>query len=292
MGILRADQEELAPERLEDSLGDYLLETESEGEERATDLASVHSLPITPRRRKERGGKGKWRLGAGEASGGSKSGCGQRKLRRAEAARALAALAEDVCEDLSDLLPDSASSFAQLFQDPEAMETWRAFVAASEEEQSRILAGESEKEAGNRLGGGTNLPHCSYAAFSAEAAFGRMDGRLRQLLTRSQVPKGKLEWREEELRDFFTDEKDGVWLGEVESSYDRLLTHAVAQWLGLRSHSLPLALSEQRQTEVENPRPYFIPPSELLVPFLERRRRRRGNSSSSSSSHPNPHPKQ
>lgn len=57
-----------------------------------------------------------------------------------------------VCEDLSDLLPDSVSSFAQLFAEPKAMETWTAFVQASEEEQERILAGPQPKEE-NKLGG-------------------------------------------------------------------------------------------------------------------------------------------
>lgn len=80
-----------------------------------------------------------------------------------------------------------------------------------------------------------------------------MDGRLRQLLGRSQLPKGKIDWAEAELTAFFNADPDGVWLACLESSYDRLLTHAVAQWLGLKSESLPLdagGKTAKRSTQV------------------------------------------
>lgn len=127
----------------------------------------------------------------------------------------------------------------------------------------------------------STAPRSSSPALSPAWDCGDVEGKL----------QGKLDWLEDSLVDFFSGDPSGVWLARLDSSYDRLLAHAVSQWLGLSSLSpLPpspsllstsrpggtpgveLEVGGSRQTQVENPRAFFVPPSEALTHFLRRRR--------------------
>ncbi|TNN27399.1 R3H domain-containing protein 4 [Liparis tanakae] len=74
-------------------------------------------------------------------------------------------------------------------------------------------------------------------AFSAQGGFQRIDRRLRATLRRKQVPMGTLELLEGNLRSFFIAQPHSVYTTNLSSSFERLLLHAVCQYLDLVSGS-------------------------------------------------------
>jgi hypothetical protein len=54
-----------------------------------------------------------------------------------------------------------------------------------------------------------------------------------------------------------------VFVSQLPQAFQRLLLHTVAQYLALKSKSCTTPLGT-RETVVENPRPYFVPPRTSL----------------------------
>ncbi|KAK7490383.1 hypothetical protein BaRGS_00018362 [Batillaria attramentaria] len=183
----------------------------------------------------------------------------------------------------------NSSAFAELFCEREKMQAWNDFIKCSEEEQEQILAmggrrhlasiqEESDESEGDENG---NLDdswekvtapevdkRSEHPSYSAEECFQRIDKHLRSMLTRRHVPVGVLARLEEEVVNFFVDCPGSVYVSHLASSFERMLLHALCQFLRLQCRSYDE--DGQRRTQVENKLPAFHPPSESLSQYLDR----------------------
>ncbi|KAL8611215.1 hypothetical protein ACOMHN_013646 [Nucella lapillus] len=107
-----------------------------------------------------------------------------------------------------------------------------------------------------------------HPSFSAEECFQRVDKNLRSILTRRHLPLGLVSQLEREVVGFFTDCPGSVYVSHLASSFERLLLHAVCQYLGLCCQSFEEG--GERRTHVENKNPSFVLPARSLAQFLER----------------------
>lgn len=97
-----------------------------------------------------------------------------------------------------------------------------------------------------------------HPGYSAAAAFERIDSNIRAYLHQRHVPlvrentfialsepsfQGYLAMLEEHLVEFFRESPDSVYLTTLSSSFERMLLHALCQYLGLHSRSRPIARS-------------------------------------------------
>ncbi|PWA21188.1 hypothetical protein CCH79_00009351, partial [Gambusia affinis] len=135
---------------------------------------------------------------------------------------------------------------------------------------------------GNYIEPWNDFMNCSvYPAFSAQECFHRIDRRLRATLKRKQIPlvgvassshfllsDGTLEVIEENLLSFFSAEPHSVYTTILSSSFERLLLHAICQYMDLVSASIDY--NGSRQTEVMNKQDEFLPPGLLLSAYLEK----------------------
>lgn len=78
---------------------------------------------------------------------------------------------------------------------------------------------------------------------------------------------GTLEVLEEHLLSFFNAQPHSVYTTNLASSFERLLLHAVCQYMDLVSASTDY--NGSRQTEVVNKQEEFLPPGLLLSAYLE-----------------------
>ncbi|XP_044056481.1 R3H domain-containing protein 4 [Siniperca chuatsi] len=192
---------------------------------------------------------------------------GKKSLRRQENTRFLANLLErDECskDDLEVCSnPAIPSIFTEACTNGNYIEPWNDFMNCSGEEQERLLSlleqeGSKKKNKDQRT---VNL------AFTAQDCFQRIDRRLRATLKRKQIPMGTLEVLEENLLSFFIAQPHSVYTTSLASSFERLLLHAVCQYMDLVSASTDNKGS--RQTEVVNKQEEFLPPRLLLSAHLE-----------------------
>ena len=96
-----------------------------------------------------------------------------------------------------------------------------------------------------------------------------------------------MSWFEDEIIPYFTEDPDSVYIRDLNNGFDRMLLHAVCQYLNLISKSkrsifvLFLATNTffsmigftrdgERYTQVENRRRKFVPPNILLSEYLKR----------------------
>ncbi|XP_012735464.2 R3H domain-containing protein 4 [Fundulus heteroclitus] len=197
---------------------------------------------------------------------------GKKSLRRQENTRFLANLLEkDECskDDLEVCSnPAIPSIFTEACTNGNYIEPWNDFMNCSGEEQERLLSlleqeGARRKNANQLLKDHSNV--CT--AFSAQECFHRIDRRLRATLRRKQIPMGTLEVIEENLLSFFSADPHSVYTTILSSSFERLLLHAICQYMDLVSASIDSDGS--RQTEVVNKQEEFLPPGLLLSAYLE-----------------------
>ncbi|CAN9500930.1 unnamed protein product [Ophioblennius macclurei] len=197
---------------------------------------------------------------------------GKKSLRRQENTRFLANLLEkDECskDDLEVCSnPAIPSIFTEACTNGNYIEPWNDFMNCSGEEQERLLSllereGAKKKNA-NRL---VKDERDVNPAFSAQECFQRIDRRLRMTLRRKQIPIGTVEVLEENLLSFFNDQPRSVYTMNLTSSFERLLLHAVCQYMDLFSASTDY--NGSRQTEVVNKQEEFLPPRLLLSAYLE-----------------------
>uniref|UniRef100_A0A669EAK1 R3H domain containing 4 n=1 Tax=Oreochromis niloticus TaxID=8128 RepID=A0A669EAK1_ORENI len=127
-----------------------------------------------------------------------------------------------------------------------------------------ISSGEAKKKNTNQL---LKDQRNVNPAFTAQDCFQRIDRRLRATLRRKQIPMGTLEVLEENLLSFFNAQPHSVYTTNLSSSFERLLLHAICQYMDLVSASSDY--NGLRQTEVVNKQEEFLPPGLLLTAYLE-----------------------
>ncbi|RUS73296.1 hypothetical protein EGW08_018945 [Elysia chlorotica] len=225
---------------------------------------------------------------------------GVRRARRVDNLKYLLNLEEKdeelaLTDPMSSLEP-SSSLFETLLNNPDKMEMWNRFVESSEEEQRRVLnyrglhdikedeeevgveeeIGENETVVEHKEGGAGNSEdvwvmildkRSDNPAYTPQKCYERVDRNLRALLKRRQLPMGMLANLEREIVTFFHEFPKSVFLSDISSSYERMLLHALCQYLNLRSQSYDDDGS--RKTQVENLYPGFRPPSLLLTEYLQ-----------------------
>lgn len=212
---------------------------------------------------------------------------GSRQARRTDNIKHLLSLVDREEEGESSQMPtynSNVSAFATLLQEREKMQVWNHFISCSEEEQEYMLhrplasiREEVENEEASSLDDSWEEvkpePNISgdrradHPSFSAQECFGRIDRHLRSILTRRHLPVGILAQLEEDVVSFFKDCPDSVFVLDHTSGYERLLLHAVCQFLGLHCHSYDD--NGSRRTQVENRYLSFCPPAQSLSQFLE-----------------------
>ncbi|XP_041861163.1 R3H domain-containing protein 4 [Melanotaenia boesemani] len=197
---------------------------------------------------------------------------GKKSLRRQENTRFLANLLEkDECskDDLEVCSnPAIPSIFTEACTNRNYIEPWNDFMNCSGEEQERLLFLLEQEEAKRK---NTNQllkdQRNVCPAFTPQDCFQRIDRRLRATLRRKQIPMGTLEVLEKSLLSFFRTEPHSVYTTNLSSSFERLLLHAICQYMDLVSTSTNYKGS--RQTEVMNKQEEFLPPRLLLSAYLE-----------------------
>ncbi|XP_039666095.1 R3H domain-containing protein 4 isoform X2 [Perca fluviatilis] len=160
---------------------------------------------------------------------------GKKSLRRQENTRFLANLLErDECskDDLEVCSnPAIPSIFTEACTNGNYIEPWNDFMNCSGEEQERLLSLLEQEEAKKKNKDDRNVN----PAFIAQDCFQRIDRRLRATLKRKQIPMGILEVLEENLVNFFNTQPHSVYTTNLGSSFERLLLHAVCQYMDLVS---------------------------------------------------------
>ena len=215
---------------------------------------------------------------------------GAKQARRCENLKYLLNLIEkdDGSDVETDLFEPSVSHFAELFMEQEKMKIWNDFINSSEDEQNQILRkgerkisrkkkdeendnkimeelDDSWEEISNKFD-----KRSSHPAFTAQECFQKIDKNIKSYLKRRHVPMGVLESLERDLVSFFTDWPSSVYLSDQKNSFERMMLHALCQYLDLMSSSYDD--SGNRRTQVENKHEDFIPPSTLLTQYLIQQR--------------------
>ncbi|XP_051930369.1 R3H domain-containing protein 4 [Hippocampus zosterae] len=200
---------------------------------------------------------------------------GKKSLRRQENTRYLANLLERDDECPKDELevcssPAIPSIFTEAWTNDDYIEPWSDFMNCSGEEQERLLSLLEQGMAKKKLASCLLKDQMNVnPAFTAQECFQRIDRRLRATLRRKQIPVGKLEVLEENLLSFFLTQPHSVYTTNLSTSFERLLLHAVCQYMDLVSSSSDL--NGSRQTEVVNKQEDFLPPTLLLSAYLDQR---------------------
>ncbi|KAL4658809.1 R3H domain-containing protein 4 [Arapaima gigas] len=196
---------------------------------------------------------------------------GKKSLQRQENTRYLANLLErdecsrdegDVCRD-----PASPSIFTEACTNSCYVQSWNDFMNRSGEEQDQMLALLEEKTRRSYTEKQSKDQREVNPAYNAQECFLRIDRRLRATLRRKQLPRGILEVLEEDLLQFFVAHPHSVYITTLGSSFERLLLHAICQYMDLVSASTDC--NGARQTEVVNKQEEFSPPKPLLSVYLE-----------------------
>ncbi|XP_030288555.1 R3H domain-containing protein 4 isoform X2 [Sparus aurata] len=197
---------------------------------------------------------------------------GKKSLRRQENTRFLANLLEreecskddlEVCSN-----PAIPSIFTEACTNGNYVEPWNDFMNCSGEEQERLLSLLEQEVAKKKTA--SRLPKDERnvnVAFTAQECYQRIDRRLRATLRRKQIPMGTLEVLEENILSFFNTKPHSVYTTNLASSFERLLLHAVCQYMDLVSAST--YHNGSRQTEVVNKQEEFLPPRLLLSAYVE-----------------------
>ncbi|KAL7867224.1 hypothetical protein AOLI_G00150380 [Acnodon oligacanthus] len=195
---------------------------------------------------------------------------GKKSLRRQENTRYLSNLLErDECskDEAEACETASPSVFTEVCTNGNYVEYWSDFMNRSGEEQEKLLA-LLEKEARRR--NSSKAPKDQRElnpAYTAQDCFRRIDRRLRTTLTRKSIPLGILEILETDVLTFFEATPHSIYITILRSSYERLLLHAICQYMDLVSASSNC--NGARQTKVINKREEFLPPCLLLSAYLE-----------------------
>ncbi|XP_056591568.1 R3H domain-containing protein 4 isoform X1 [Triplophysa dalaica] len=196
---------------------------------------------------------------------------GRKSLRRLENTRFLDNLLDqDECslEDGEGCETASPTIFTEACTNGNYVEYWSDFMNRSGEEQERLLALLEEEAQRTHSPKSHKDQREVNPAFSAQECFQRIDRRLRTTLRRRHIPMGVLESLESDLLAFFMAHPHSIYITKLGSSYERLLLHAVCQYMDLTSASS--GFNGARQTKVLNKQEAFLPPEPLLSAYLEK----------------------
>ncbi|KAK2177486.1 hypothetical protein NP493_595g00029 [Ridgeia piscesae] len=199
---------------------------------------------------------------------------GVRRSRRQDNLNHLLTLVEED-EDLSpELYEPGLSAFAELLLEEDKMNAWNEFISQSEEQQREFLLKVSKREPtvteGEELDNQPRPPVADRVGLPlcAEECFDRIDRNIRGFLRKKHLPMGKLEHLEEEVVSFFTSCAKDVFVCRIANSFERLLLHALSQYLDLLSHSYTDE-DGTRHTLIENKNQEFHLPDLGLAQYLE-----------------------
>ncbi|KAM5230820.1 R3H domain-containing protein 4 isoform 2-T2 [Hipposideros larvatus] len=212
---------------------------------------------------------------------------GRKSLQRLENTQYLLTLLEtdggtSGLED-GDLAPPAAPGiFAEACNNETYVEVWNDFMNRSGEEQERVLRfledegkskarrrGPNRGEDRRRAGCSTPWTLAEDPAYTPGECFQRINRRLRAVLKRTRIPMETLETWEERLLRFFSVSPQAVYTAMLDNSFERLLLHAICQYMDLISASADL--EGKRQMKVSNRHLDFLPPGLLLSAYLEQR---------------------
>ncbi|XP_001233902.3 R3H domain-containing protein 4 isoform X2 [Gallus gallus] len=200
---------------------------------------------------------------------------GRKSLQRLENTRYLMSLLErDECGSNEAELAHSAtpSIFTEACSNETYVEIWNDFMNRSGEEQERVLL-YLEEEARKKQKRKLSRPlkekekWKEHPAYTPKECFQRISRRLRSTLKRGRIPMGMLECLEEELLTFFSVTPHSVYTALMDNSFERLLLHALCQYMDLVSASSDI--EGKRQMKVSNKHHVFLPPELLLSDYLE-----------------------
>ncbi|XP_063003328.1 R3H domain-containing protein 4 [Elgaria multicarinata webbii] len=198
---------------------------------------------------------------------------GRKSLQRLENTRYLMTLLErDECTTEEGELahPATPSIFTQACSNETYVKIWNDFMNRSGEEQERVLLyleEEARKKQKSKLSDKAEVKWKEHPAYSPKECFQRISRRLRTTLKRSRIPMGTLEGLEEELLAFFSANPHAVYTAMMDNSFERLLLHALCQYMDLASASSDY--EGKRQMKVSNKHTNFLPPDPLLSTYLE-----------------------
>ncbi|XP_021234147.1 R3H domain-containing protein 4 [Numida meleagris] len=199
---------------------------------------------------------------------------GRKSLQRLENTRYLMTLLErDECGNSSEAeLAHSAtpSIFTEACSNETYVEIWNDFMNRSGEEQERVLLyleEEARKKHKRKLPLKNKEKWKEHPAYTPKECFQRISRRLRSTLKRGRIPMGMLECLEEELLTFFSVTPHSVYTALMDNSFERLLLHALCQYMDLVSASSDI--EGKRQMKVSNKHHVFLPPELLLSDYLE-----------------------
>ncbi|KAI0236342.1 R3H domain-containing protein 4 [Lamellibrachia satsuma] len=199
---------------------------------------------------------------------------GVRRSRRQDNLNHLLTLVEED-EDLTpELYEPGLSAFAELLLEEDKMNIWNEFISQSEEQQREYLLKVSKRECAptgadepdnrSRLPVEDRVGH----PVCAEECFDRIDRNIRGFLRKKHLPMGTLEHLEEEVISFFTSCAKDVFVCRITNSFERLLLHALSQYMDLLSHSYTDE-DGTRHTLIENKNEEFHLPDLKLGQYLE-----------------------
>ncbi|XP_063085300.1 R3H domain-containing protein 4 isoform X2 [Cavia porcellus] len=200
---------------------------------------------------------------------------GRKSLQRLENTQYLLTLLETdggppALED-GDLTPAAAPGiFAEACSNATYMEVWNDFMNRSGEEQERVLRyleDQDQSRARRRGPGRGEDRRREDPAYTPRQCFQRISRRLRSVLKRGRIPMETLETWEERLSRFFSVSPQAVYTAMLDNSFERLLLHALCQYMDLISASAEL--EGGKQMKVSNRHLDFLPPGLLLSAYLE-----------------------
>lgn len=194
---------------------------------------------------------------------------GRKSLQRQENTRFLDNLLErdGSKEDGEGHETASPTVFTEASTNGNYVEYWSDFMNRSGEEQERLLALLEEEAQRTHSNKSHKDQREVNPAVRAQECFQRIDRRLRATLRRKQIPMGVLEGLESDLLGFFMADPHSIYITKLSNSYERLLLHAICQYMDLTSASSDC--NGARQTEVVNKQEEFLPPQSLLSAYLE-----------------------
>uniref|UniRef100_A0A915JVD3 R3H-associated N-terminal domain-containing protein n=1 Tax=Romanomermis culicivorax TaxID=13658 RepID=A0A915JVD3_ROMCU len=167
----------------------------------------------------------------------------------------------DICEDLSDMLPDTTTAFSQLFFEKDKMKVWNDFVHKSEEEQSKILRN-------CRIKKNSDIDDAATCWKQTRDWFEFLMFALFNSRYSCYLLVDKLNDIENLLGNFFKETPKGIFVHCSESGFERILVHAVSQYLLLKSISFNDGRGT-RKTKIFNTYPQFTQPVKTLVSYLK-----------------------
>uniref|UniRef100_V5I960 R3H domain-containing protein 4 n=2 Tax=Anoplophora glabripennis TaxID=217634 RepID=V5I960_ANOGL len=155
------------------------------------------------------------------------------------------------------------SPFARLLEDSNALEYWNTFIEKSEEEQLKIIRAFSDKFCDNNL-----------QSVHKSNKHGRLSSRIRHTIKiKKNLSLEVVKGLEEDLIKFFKTTPQNKYIRSPQTSFDRLLVHAAAQYHKLKSISVLDEEKGKRSVEVYNTHTDWTPADYFLADFIKELRR-------------------